>query len=175
MSPNTREWIINGALMAGIAVFLVLIGTGQFTGDKEDQGTGLETPAPTPTPLPGPINESVYGIFPNIGTLAILRELVTPPPTPTPPPPTPAPTPSLERAIKNWQFEYFLPSRQTYIFSIKGAPPDGPEIRIKVGEFVTAQDPGTRQDMKVTAKPGTARNRVIVESSDGQTFEFGVE
>jgi hypothetical protein len=174
MSGNSKEWIINGVLLAGIAGFLAVIGMSQFSGVDVQ-----EPPSPTPihTPLPGPPRpgtiESVYGpgqpdAFPLIGTTEIFRDLITPSPTPTPIPPPAAQTPSLQRAVKNWQYQYPNKRLKTYHFLEKGS---NKEYDVKENEPLAVPDPVTRQDVQVKAK-SSGKTNVILETPDGQTVEF---
>jgi hypothetical protein len=177
MTPNTKEWIINGVLLAGILGFLAVIGMSQFSGvdgQKPLSPTPIHTPQPRP-PRPGTI-ESVYvgpasgqpDLFPWIGTTEIFRDLITPSPTPTPIPPPAAQTPSLQRAVKNWQYEYRNKRLKAYHFSETGT---NKEYDVKEDEPLPVPDPLTRQNVQVKAKP-SGKNNVILETPDGQTVEF---
>ena len=174
MSGNSKEWIINGVLLAGIVGFLAVIGMSQFSGVD-----GQQPPSPTPihTPQPGPPRpgtiESVYGpgqpdAFPLIGTTEIFRDLITPSPPPPPPPPPAAQTPSLQRAVKNWVYEYRNKRLKAYHFSETGT---NKEYDVKEDEFLAVPDPVTRQNVQVKAKL-SGKNNVILETPDGQTVEF---
>ena len=174
MTPNTKEWIINGVLLAGIVGFLAVIGMGQFSGVDGQQPP---SPTPIPTPQPGPPRpgtiESVYGpgqpdAFPLIGTTEIFRDLITPSPPPPPPPPPAAQTPSLQRAVKNWVYEYRNKRLKAYHFSETGT---NKEYDVKEDEFLAVPDPVTRQNVQVKAKL-SGKNNVILETPDGQTVEF---
>jgi len=177
MTPNTKEWIINGVLLAGIAGFLAVIGMGQFSRvdvQEPPSPTPIHTPQPRP-PRPGTI-ESVYvgpasgqpDLFPWIGTTEIFRDLITPSPTPTPIPPPAAQTPSLQRAVKNWQYEYRNKRLKAYHFSETGT---NKEYDVKEDEPLAVRDPVTGRDVQVKAKL-SGKNNVILETPDGQTVEF---
>ena len=174
MTPNTKEWIINGVLLAGIAGFLAVIGMSQFSGvdvQPPPSHTPIHTPQPRP-PRPGTI-ESVYGpgqpdAFPLIGTTEIFRDLITPSPPPPPPPPPAAQTPSLQRAVKNWVYEYRNKRLKAYHFSETGT---NKEYDVKEDESLAVPDPVTRQNVQVKAKL-SGKNNVILETPDGQTVEF---
>jgi len=176
MSGNSKEWIINGVLLAGIVGFLAVIGMSQFSGVD-----GQQPPSPTPihTPQPGPPRpgtiESVYNpasgqpdLWPWIGTTEIFRDLITPSPPPPPPPPPAAQTPSLQRAVKNWVYEYRNKRLKAYHFSETGT---NKEYDVKEDEFLAVPDPVTRQNVQVKAKL-SGKNNVILETPDGQTVEF---
>jgi len=178
MSGNSKEWIINGVLLAGIAGFLAVIGMGQFSGvDVQEplSPTPVHTPQPGP-PRPGTV-ESVYNpesgqpdAFPLIGTTKIFRDLITPSPTPTPIPPPAAQTPSLQRAVKNWQYQYFHRRLKTYVFLDKTTKLD---IQIKEGETKPVRDSVTMQDVQVKVK-SSGKTNVILETPDGQTVELSM-
>jgi hypothetical protein len=136
--------------------------------------TPIHTPQPRP-PRPGTI-ESVYvgpasgqpDLFPWIGTTEIFRDLITPSPTPTPIPPPAAQTPSLQRAVKNWQYEYRNKRLKAYHFSETGT---NKEYDVKEDEPLAVRDPVTGRDVQVKAKL-SGKNNVILETPDGQTVEF---
>ena len=84
--------------------------------------------------------------------------------------PPAAQTPSLQRAVKNWQYQYFHRRLKTYVFQDKTTKLD---IQIKEGETKPVRDPLTMQDVQVKVK-SSGKTNVILETPDGQTVELSM-
>jgi len=177
MTPNSKEWILNGVLLAGIAGFLVLIGV---TGARD---TGVPRPVIEESGvkvLPPDLGESsgrpdvssppVDDQFPYIGKTEFIRVLITPTPTPPTPTPTPVPTPSLERVSRNWKYQYPIARKGSFAFIDTRTQQ---EFWIKSTEPTEFEDPDLRQRMGVTAKP-LGKTQVRVEGA-GQHRDFSLD
>ena len=176
MTPNSKEWIINGVLLAGIAGFLVLIGV---TGARDtgipgplSEEFGVKVLPPDlgePSGRPDISPPSVDDQFPYLGT-EFIRVLITPTPTPPTPTPTPVPTPSLERVSRNWKYQYPIARKGSFAFTDTRTQQ---EFWIKSMEPTEFEDPDLRQSMGVTAKP-LGKTQVRVEGA-GQHRDFSLD
>ncbi|MFP4379269.1 MAG: hypothetical protein ACLFUS_02105 [Candidatus Sumerlaeia bacterium] len=171
MGSQIKEWAINLVLLAGIIMFIFLIGRNRFSpSDIENMGTSQGSTGKND----GPGNETEYGpttatgdSFEALGTLNIFRDLVTPTPTAPPRTPTPAPTPNLADVVGKWEFAYPIRSRNQFVFT-EGKE----EIVLEEGVSKNIRDPKTKQFVPVTAR-AKGRYGVIVEGA-GQSKEFSL-
>jgi hypothetical protein len=155
MTQTRKEWIVNGALAAAIALVLVLVGAQSFAPLPEDPVARIAAPATAPVAGAG-MSETIYS---NLSRRNIFRALVTRSPSPTPPPPTPTPTPDLSNAVGQWKYKYPFRSRNMYIFADK----DDKEIELKAGEPFKVNDGS--QDFEITVEP-SGRYEVIIRYGD---------
>jgi len=183
MTQNQREWLINGVLLVGIVLLLVLIARQRLSGSgpgREVLSRSAESVATTvtlaaPSPLPSPAlpvgSETMYNPneiprpaslasappeYPNLGKADIFRPLITPlPATPTPTP-TAAATPSLEKATENWKLFYRrrgIGKPTSWVF--KNTKRENQKTEIQEGKTLIVNDGA--QDFEITVKGSVDR------------------
>jgi hypothetical protein len=121
-------------------------------GDEATSGTATTRVAkkPSPTPAPTPKSRVVAdNQFSNINKLNIFDPLYTPTPTPTPKPPEAVKPPDLEKALRDWKFEYALKKKTVWHFVNKRVKDQAYDVEI--GKTFTLQDGGRPFDVNIVA------------------------
>jgi hypothetical protein len=116
--------------------------------DEATTGTARVAKKPSPTPSPTPKTRVVANNqFQNINKLNVFDPLYTPTPTPTPPPPPPPKQPELEKALRDWQLEYYR--KQKTIWHFKNKRIKDQTYDVEVGKSFTLQDAGRSFDVNI--------------------------
>lgn len=158
MSLRVKEWIVNGFLLAGIVGLLVLIALGTRGPSLPDETGDIGIPAQAPGPTPAPAGAETANAaasdrpdsFPNLGTLDVFRECITPTPKPTSAPPAPLPTPSLQEATDGWEYQYPVRRKGIHVFL---DTKENKEIEISEKEWKPFLDKKNRAMINIIAEP----------------------
>ncbi|HNY26095.1 MAG TPA: hypothetical protein PLA90_08850 [Candidatus Sumerlaeota bacterium] len=119
----------------------------------DDEATTGTAPArvakkPSPTPPPTPKARVVANNqFQNINKLNVFDPIYTPTPTPTPPPPPAQKQPELEKALRDWQLEYYR--KQKTIWHFKNKRIKDQAYDVEIGKTFTLQDGGRSFDVNI--------------------------